>query len=399
MTGDLIDSFCDYASAAPSAEIFREWCGITLVAGALERRVWTRIRAGTSFPNLFVMLIGPPAAGKGVINYVSKIWRETKDGEKPAFHIGRDSYTSASLRDDLDKCVKTIVPATGPPFQYHSILLASEEFGVLFPRFDPEFLGTLTDLWNAKDSYTESRRTSAVKKLDISNPIVTMLAGYQPSLMASNFPTQAWEQGFMRRVIMVWNGRSERKSLLGDILDQDTAPPEICKRLTQLARLYGPFKWEQEAFTKLDAWHLAEGPPRPLHTRLQYYAESRTQMIIKLAMIAACSESPELIVRMRHLDRAFDWLFRVERLMPDVFRAMLGDSDKNLQDELYNFMLAQYAKKRQVIPGQMIYLFMRDKAPSHKVDAIVNLMERAGMIQRDAGTDLWRPVAGKDRLE
>lgn len=62
--GDWIGAYCAHTEGLPSPEIFRLWSAISCVAGALERRVWLRARQKDTYPNLFVLLVGPPGSGK-----------------------------------------------------------------------------------------------------------------------------------------------------------------------------------------------------------------------------------------------------------------------------------------------------------------------------------------------
>lgn len=61
---DWISSFLDYTSGLPSPENFRLWAGITAVSGILERRCWVETAQSQIFPNIFTLLVGPPATGK-----------------------------------------------------------------------------------------------------------------------------------------------------------------------------------------------------------------------------------------------------------------------------------------------------------------------------------------------
>ena len=295
---DLIDAFCDYSASLPSSRLYRVWAGIALAAGALERRVWTVVGHKPSFSNLFIMLVGPPGAGKQCIQFVNDLWTNCVDAAgEPIFNVGQDSYTKASLLDDLDRSRKTFIPNGGAsPLVYHSLLIAAEEFPTLFPIFDSSFLSNVSDLWNAKPFYEESRRTSTVKHLKIEKPFLSMIMGYQPAMMAMTLPQAFWGQGFARRTIMVWSG----DPILQSLFNPPNARPELQKillsRLKDLSELYGHMHWEDDAAQELETWHLAEGPPTPTHSRLIDYFTSRSQLVIKLSMIASVSDGHSVLI-------------------------------------------------------------------------------------------------------
>jgi len=393
---DIVGLFNQYTEGLPSCPMFREWCGITLVAGAMERRIWTQVGRMQSFANLFVMLVGPAGTGKGVINSVRDLWKGTMNGTQAIFNVGIKSYTKASLVDDLHDAKKTYVADAGEPLIYHSLLLASEEFPVLFPRFDFELLAFMSDIWNCDAVYDERRRTSAIKSVSISYPIINAIMGYQPAVMAQTMPSTAWEQGFMRRTIMIWNGTVEVKSLFeSDPLDEELAKA-IHRRLYQISTLYGAMKWESKAAAMLDIWHTEGGQPRPDHVRLQSYNNTRSHLAIKLAMIASISESSDMVIREHHIGRALTWLIKAESLMPEIFRSMTGDSDSALITELHASMLVIYKSSHKAIHNRFIWDFLSKRTPSHKVQHIIGVMERAGYIVRDSKLpEMWIPMSNQ----
>src|SRR5215831_3135475 len=101
---DLFTSFMDVTREDNVPEVFKRWSAISLIGGALERRVWTRTgsHGGLSrytFPNLYVLLIAPPGTGKSVIDVISDFWRETVQPgtTTPAFKIAPTNMTRAAL--------------------------------------------------------------------------------------------------------------------------------------------------------------------------------------------------------------------------------------------------------------------------------------------------------------
>ena len=56
-----------------SPDLFIDWGFYSMISTALQRRVWLFPDTFTLYPNLFVLLVGPPAAGKSrVISQVSE---------------------------------------------------------------------------------------------------------------------------------------------------------------------------------------------------------------------------------------------------------------------------------------------------------------------------------------
>jgi hypothetical protein len=124
---DFIESFLALTEGAVSPRSFRLWSAVALVGGSLGRRVSARTGKGHVYPNLYTLLVGPPGAGKSIIEAVKELWQTTREpGAKgPAFRVASTSITSASIVDELAKAKFTKVMPSGPPFVYHSLLVAS----------------------------------------------------------------------------------------------------------------------------------------------------------------------------------------------------------------------------------------------------------------------------------
>ena len=61
---DWIEDYLVYTKEHPTVETYRLWCGIAAIGGVLGRNVWVPTSAGKLYPNLYVILVGGPGAGK-----------------------------------------------------------------------------------------------------------------------------------------------------------------------------------------------------------------------------------------------------------------------------------------------------------------------------------------------
>ena len=385
-----------------SPDQFRLWAGISLVAGACERRIWARAAKAQTFPNLYVLLTGAPGVGKQVINLAKQMWRGVKEPNNgpPAFRIAPTQMTKASLIDSIAKATQFKM-VKGANIKYHSLLIAAEEFQVLLPHYDEEYIGTLNEIFNNPDSpYEEVRRTGSVKEISIENPQLNILAGVQPAYFVSTFPEHAWTTGFARRIIMVYAAEGKFQDLFQEdseeIVDSHKWK-ELQNKLSKISALYGQVSWEIAASKKLAEWHRAKGPPAPQHSKLVHYNNSRTMFAIKLSIVSAISRSNELIITEYDVSRALSWLTEAEALMPDVFRELAGKSDGAIIDEL-QFMLCEYRQKyKKSAQTDIVWDFMRQRVPAEKIDKIMATAERAGILFHPGGAvDLWEAKANKN---
>ena len=409
---DLIELWLSYTSTSQSPFQFRLWTGISLVASALERRVWAKSGKYITWPNLYIMLVGAPGVGKQVIEEARGLFSSVMkpDTSQRAFRIASDSVTRASLVDELSKAKQTILPPNGTAITSHVLGVFSEEFRVLLPAYEQEFIARLDKLYNGPELYAESRRTGNVRELSIEAPLLNLLAGAQPAYLADTFPDNAWATGLCRRLLMIYSAEGSEQSIFTEEPDLEEEREELRHRLAQVSQLFGHAKWEAEAAALVQefegdatARRLGRASqsdnsgrwPLPSHSRLTHYVRSRTMMVIKLSIVSAISARAELVVRLFDVQRALDWLLRAEALMPDIFREMKGRSDREVMEELHKYVMNIWAKnKGKPLRTAVLVDFLSERVPSEKVDRVLAVVERTDMIARVAGTtDMWQPKA------
>lgn len=382
---DLIDSFMAYTDGIPSPVIFRQWCAIATIAGALERRVWVQTARSKLFPNLFTLLVSPPGIGKSQsIAHVSELWYGTRLANGGKFYVAPNNVTKAALVDQLAKADRKIM-AGGTMVEYHSLLVASSEFGVLVPAHDLEFLSVLNDIYDNPRAYRESRRTLG-REIDIVHPQLNLLAGTQPGFLASLLPEEAWSMGFLSRIILVYAGTTPAVDLFDESESREPQYKALIKALQRVGSLMGVCVWTGEAQDAVRGWVSSGCAPVPEHSKLQNYIPRRVLHLLKLCIVSAVSRSGGLTITLADVTRAKDWLLHAEELMPDVFRDMAGKSDGQVIADLHFFMFKIYIADKKPIHEARIWDFLKTRVPSEKIFRIIDACERSGVISRLAGT-------------
>lgn len=400
---DFIGEFMDYSEGVMSPAIFRKWSAIALCAGALERRVWARTGKNTTYPNLYTLLVAPPGVGKLIIEDVRNLWTLTVEpgGKSPAFKVAPDNMTKASMIDRLAKTKTTKIPAQGPPITYSSLLVAAEEFSVLMPNYDLEFIGVWNSLYGNKILHEEARRHGPAKEVRIEYPQLNILSGVQPAILGSTFPEEAWSSGLARRIIMIYAGEGPLIDIFAETESGPDLRSQLLRKLSHFSAIYGQMQWEDDAADLLRKWHLAGGPPIPTHTKLVDYCRSRTQFIIKLTIISSISRSGRFCIGLNDVQRAMEWLFEVEVTMPDIFRAMTGRSDRQVIEELYIFAVQLFRQRgKKPVDGASLRAFLLDRVPHEKVESLLRVAESSNVLDRVGGTaDLFLPSPKKGVVE
>jgi len=408
---DLIDEFMLYTQDFSTSEVHRIWSAITLVGGACERRLWVDVGPYVTYANLYVFLVAPPGHGKGIIDVVKELWTETRDPEhaslnggngefKKAFFVAPDNVTRASLIDDLaDAKQVRILEKVNPlrnqsekSFIYHTLLIAAEEFELLLPVYDSAFMSVLNSIWTNKASHSETRRHGPAQSVTIQNPQFTIIGGVQPAYFVSHFPDVAWDTGLARRIIMVYADMVPKRDPWHKSSDRHKLREHLLARLSHISTLYGRMRVSRAAEDLVRDWHMADGPPTPTHSKLAHYNTTRTQMLIKLGMIACISRTGEMIIQSEDVTRALEWLLEAERRMPDIFRAMTGKSDSQILEELHYFITSKYQNNgKKPVEMKDIYEFLSFRATADKIPGLVVTAEKTQRMIRAGSSDCWMP--------
>lgn len=387
---DFVEKYLEFTDERPSPEIFRKWAAITTLSGALEKRVWTRTKAGPQFANLYVMLVAPPGIGKSqAINPVEQLLKATKK-----FLIAPNSVTSASFIDALARAQRTVLLPNNKFLEYHHIFVFAAELGVFLNAHDLGFLSIINELFDHKESYREERRHSLKEPIDIPKPMTTLLVGSQPGFLATLLPDAAWTMGWTSRLLMVYSNSAPNVPIFGEYEQHEAVQQALVEKLDRAADYYGEMKWDAKAINAIEAWRKDGWKPVPDHPKLANYIPRRGSIFaIKLAMVSAMSRGEALAIRECDVDRARNWLLEIETLMPQIFRDMIMRSDDQVIEETFQYAFSLYIKHKLAISSAILLRFLSQRTPAEKAERILSLMEKSGMLERMAGTDNYVPRA------
>lgn len=375
-----IDGFLEYTSKKQSPERFRRWAAITVIAAAIEQKVWLKTATGDVYPNLFTILIGLSGSGKGVaLNASVDILSELITEYGP--HIAPTSMSSASMTDALsDSLCKVLRPTENPAYtEYHSLFIPSRELGVLLPNYDPSFMNTLTDIYDGKP-YRQTRRTKGVN-LIIPRPQINILAATTPAFLNKFLPQGAWAEGFISRVILIYSGGIKPQSLFDDSNGDDRLLRNLISDLKVIGKKFGKIGFSEDAAIAINEWHLSGGEPIPDHPKLLSYNERRTFHLLKLCIIATLTRANNRFeIEMLDLEQAQAWLLEAEEAMPDIFRAMRGTSDNDVMEHCWHYVWQTTAKEKQPLSEERLWFYLKEYLPTHVVERTIQVMVKSGVL-------------------
>ena len=388
---DWVEGFTAATSHLPSPLLFRRWAAISCVAGVLERKTWVRTMNMDLYPNLYVVLTGPPGVGKTVSTaVVEDLWRSMK-----GLHIAPKSVSKASLIDSLNDArqEKTYINGSeSKHLRYNSLLVNAGELGVLIPQYDSDFMNILTDIWDGR-MYEEKRRGKDLH-ITIPKPQLNILGATTPSYLNQTLPEGAWDQGFLSRTFLIFSGETTLVDVFNEERPDQDKYFELRSDLRSISEMLGAFSFAPEARAAVSEWHMAGGPPRPDHPKLVHYIIRRTQQLLKLCMVASASRATDRLITGEDYLTALAWLLEAEEAMEQIFKAMAGKGDGKVIEDAWHFLYKVYTARKEPIAEHRLVNFLSEQVPAYNVMRIIEMMERGRQIEKGitaGGMPGWIP--------
>lgn len=382
----------EYTEALTSPRIFRLWTGIHAVSAVAERKLWTQFGYLSLHPNLYIILVGPPGAGKTVsLNRMLPILRKSQ-----AVNIAPNDITKQSLLDCLAAAGKGVI-LDGVPFDYHFLALSISELSNFLPKYDLALAGILTDLYDCPPSNEEKKRTHDLGKM-IPFPGLSFIIGTATQNLGATVAPEMWGTGFMARIILIYCADSViPKSRFVKVTTAPGIEDELAHTLRLIGEMKGEMTWTEDAILAHDDFSQTAERTGPVHNRLASYGVRRWAHLSKLCMVSALSDQ-RMEVRLGDFNRALGWLTEAESFMPEIFKDMISHEDGAIYDELRAAMWTIVLKTHRPIHISVIYDWLSKRVASHQVERIFSIACEADHFRRVAGSeDEYKPIGGGGR--
>ncbi|MBK9952851.1 MAG: DUF3987 domain-containing protein [Candidatus Competibacteraceae bacterium] len=328
---NLLSSWDTFVEPLHAHPIFKKMGGLSLISAVLTRKVWLKTHPAMPalFPNLYVLLCGPPGSGKDLVVNTIRDLLEVMLSEMEAgtgINVGPESLSTKGLIDALadDNARFTFTykeKGKSVTVHYHSLYIAIGELGAFMPEYNVQMVSIVNDLFGCKRSFIERvRGRGASSEVKIENPHLSLLLGTQPAVFARIFPEEAFSMGLTARLLICFANEAVRKPFFSDNNSESDSNlfNKIASDLRVISLMAGEYKPDKHFKEKLDDFHV-NNPGAISHSRFTDYNVRRSLHLGKLAMCCAAAESNELILRENHFDRALEYLTLSEKDAPNLF--------------------------------------------------------------------------------
>ncbi len=344
MSRDLkswIDSYVQYTDNTESPTIYHTWCALSVVAGALQRRVYLKWGLGQIiYPNLYVVLIGPSGrTRKGVAIGIAK------DFLKGVPHV-TVTPESSSGRQAMILAMKRALrnfndPSKNNKIEFHCAVTAfSEELAVFLGQGDIAYLSNLTDWYDSKDDW--EYETVGRGKDSLQGLCLNLLGGTAPDWIQSMIPQEAEH----KRKIVPEHTVTDAECALHTKLSTD---------LERIALLAGEINFSPTAKTLYVNWYVGEdtkmaSKEMPINDpRFAGYCERRATHLRKLMIICSCARSDSLIIEDQDFHTALGFLTAAEENMHKTFGGLGKARNSDQIEQLISYMKEVRVSTREAV--------------------------------------------------
>jgi hypothetical protein len=366
---DWLASYLELTKDTEPPELFRLWTGISVVAAALQRKCKLKKGFQTFYPNMYIVLLGPPASRKGTALGQGYFFME-----ELKLPVASDSSSRAALIRRIKKAKKKITDTeTGEDITHSSITIFSPEFTVLIGYQDVQFLTVLVDWFDCgkgKEGVWEND-TIARGEEKITGIWVNILAGTTAQLLRQALPTIGIGGGFSSRVLFINEFKGERKALKDMTEAEAQLTQDLIEDLHQIHALNGAFQLTPECQRTFDQWYVNDCEEEVCLNQDKFagYIGRRATHCYKLMMIVNASRTNTMLIETEDFKRALNLLKEVETRMESTFS---GFGKFEYAEELG--LVLTLLKRKKKITRSEIYKLCANDAPPQVLDGIIETL-------------------------
>ena len=366
---DWLESWMEYNSNSEAPKPYIQWVGLSVIAAVLSRKcfwIWDKI----IYPNLYVVLVGPPACRKNSAMDPGK-----RMLEKLNVNMAADITTMQKLMIRMEENTDNFQEENGPLHTYSALTVFSEEFAVFLGYNNREFIGVLTDWYDCKVHFNYETKHQGDTKIE--GVFFNLIGGTTPSLLQDSLTSQTFGGGLNSRIIYVYGNQKDHLEMfpfmaqgkfeLWDKLETDLQSIQI---------LAGEFQKDQ---TYLDHWEIwypeTERCKLKADPRMVGYAGRRPTHAHKIAMLVNASRTGDMILTGDDLRKAITIMEKTEKTMSQTF-AGVGKSDTAA---VMHAVLTFVRLRKTVMYSEILRHFSYD-ANDNVMATVIATLEKSNLV-------------------
>jgi len=318
----FLTNYREFTKGTEAHPTYHTFAGLVALSSIVSRRVWIEQGYFKVFPNLYVVLVGPPGNRKtSAMDIAHDLIRAIGNIPFSAEKTSKEKLVLDILAQErqIDS-----FPADHPQKIYTPMTIFSSELSEFLGADSSGMINFLTTIYDRKvyDSRTKNKGDVAIV-----GPYLTLISCTTPDWITTYLRSDVISGGFSRRAIFVLEtAKAGRITFPKVTAEAKVAWDKIIAHAAKLSKISGEFKWDPEAATFYDNWYQKLEMPTD-ETVVGYY-ETKHMQLLKISMLIALSDSTDLILKKEHLLFGLDLLKLAEENLARVF-AGIGRNELN----------------------------------------------------------------------
>lgn len=391
---DFFASYQEYFGDTFVPPQFNEWTCLSVVAAALERKVWLPWSDSWScYPNIYVLLTAGPGEGKtqAIRNGIDLL----DDANRKA------GGTLTILPNQATEAALIKLLGHGRPFQIGTTIVSqsaayyrAEEASACLRNIYGEFLAMLTDLYDCPNRWSKATIKDGAP-IELKNVCVNLIAGSTFDYLGKLVNDENIMGGFASRLIYVESRNKEvkRQVFQGGLNDTVKAERAEFRRaliddLVEIHRMQGRFTADPEFKDAWEAWWLESERERKAQPseKLQSLLVRQNLHMLKTSMILSACAGEDRVLKLAHWEHARRLVEPAMQNIPGIFResragAIDKGQTKNLPHAIVNLIIKNPRISRDALRARLQF----GGANPRDIDSVLQQMLLTERIRVDSG--------------
>jgi hypothetical protein len=370
-----LDAWMEYTSNVETSSLFRKWVGLMCISSALQRKVRVEWGVGLTFyPNLYIVLVGKSATGKGTaMRPAMNIMKEI-----PAIKLSAQATSLQALISSMKNINLTDINSDGTTVFHSSLTIYAEELTVFLGHNNNELISTLCNWYDCEEDW----EYDTIKRGDekIHGVWVTLIGGTTPDLIRTSLPPDSIGGGLTSRIIFVYADKADQLSIFPtETPKQKDQFRLLVNDLETISLMSGEYSWTKEFMDLWADWRYEDHKNPPFQDpKFDGYCGRRKVHLMKLAMVMSAATRDDLILTRDCLDGSIKLLNEVEQKMAFTFQGM-GKSD--IAELMFRANMIFARERRGEIPFREFAKQFESDADKPTLDRMLDTLEAIGTIK------------------
>lgn len=373
---DFIQNWIKYAEGVETPELYDMWSALATLSSIVSRRVWINQGYYTIYPNLYVVLVGPPGGRKTTSMNMSKdMLREFGDIPFAASAMTKE----ALCRYMATQCQKKFILAgTGKEKTYTPVTLCLTELSHFLGTNSAHMIDFLTTIYDQEvyDAKTKNKGDDIIP-----GPYLTILACTTPSNITRYLKEDVISGGFSRRTLFAFELDEGDPIPFPEITPEaQTAWNDCISWGRRLSAINGEMQWSPEAKTWYDKFYreLFYSIREKNDVMTRGYYKSKHIQLLKISMLIALAGATELILTEQNLRLGLEILERLEVNMHKVYEGM----GRNELNAIAARIVEQLTMAGRPLAEKQVFAIFYREADTRELYGIITHLRETGRIVR-----------------